>query len=97
MINISESFDLEHNQDQIKLFEEPTGGKSGEFFFFSSDNRLILKTITSNELMTLLSRLPHYADYVLNNRMTMLSIVYGIYSFHRKEVILYLYLLAINR
>lgn len=28
---------------------EGQGGRSGEFFFFSHDNRYVLKTITQNE------------------------------------------------
>ena len=28
---------------------EGKGGKSGEFFFFSADNRYVLKTVTNEE------------------------------------------------
>ena len=46
MINIEKSLNLIDNYESIMNIIGPDGGKSGEFFFFSYDNKLILKTIT---------------------------------------------------
>ena len=34
-------------------FMNPDGGKSGEFFFFTGDNRLIIKTMNDDEFKTI--------------------------------------------
>lgn len=49
-ININDAFKVVKNKNGILNFSQPTGGKSGEFFFFSSCNRLIIKTLTKHEL-----------------------------------------------
>lgn len=35
------------NEQQIKKLVQSDGGKSGQFFFFTFDNKVILKTLTS--------------------------------------------------
>ena len=46
------------NIQQLKKFTNPEGGKSGEFFFFTNDDRLILKTMSQYEFDALIYRLP---------------------------------------
>jgi hypothetical protein len=46
MIDLNNSLDPHDNFEQIKKFKGPDGGKSGEFFFFTNDNRLIIKTLS---------------------------------------------------
>jgi 1-phosphatidylinositol-4-phosphate 5-kinase len=41
----------------MKKSSNPTGGKSGEFFFFTYDNRLLLKTMTYSEFFNFKIRL----------------------------------------
>lgn len=49
------------NFERIKKeFGGPDGGKSGEFFFFSTDNRLMIKTMNTDELLVFLDKLPSY-------------------------------------
>lgn len=43
---MASSLDLSRNFNRILKSGINTGGKSGEFFFFSSDNKLIIKTIS---------------------------------------------------
>lgn len=45
MINLESSLCLLANKQRIQAFGGPDGGKSGEFFFFSWDNKIILKTM----------------------------------------------------
>lgn len=54
MVDIDYSLDLDKNVDKILEFNRgPSGGKSGEFFFFTHDKKIILKTMSSNELLAL--------------------------------------------
>jgi len=45
--DIHRSFDLEANYENMFKIVQAEGGKSGEFFFFTTDNRYILKTINN--------------------------------------------------
>lgn len=45
-LNVIESLNLEKNIDKIKGASKNDGGKSGQFFFYSSDNKVIIKTIS---------------------------------------------------
>lgn len=47
--DIAASLDILKNEEQIRKAGESGGGASGELFMFSSDKRLILKTITTEE------------------------------------------------
>ena len=47
--------------DQINKFKGPDGGKGGEFIFFSFDNKLIIKTMSDEELRALRTRLGTYS------------------------------------
>lgn len=81
VIDISSSLNLEKNLDRIKAAGKNDGGKSGQFFFFSSDNRVMLKTITATELKILISKLHKYFMYMQTNKDTMIAKIYGIYTF----------------
>ena len=85
MIDPVESLDPQKNQNKLVSFKNPDGGKSGEFFFFSEDNRLILKTLSDDELLALLKRLPSYLHHV-TSQPSMISFIYGVFSFERLDV-----------
>ena len=53
MIDPMQSLDPLLNEERLKIFKNPDGGKSGEFFFFSYDYKLILKTLSDEELNSL--------------------------------------------
>jgi hypothetical protein len=56
-------------------------GKSGSFFFFTHDNKFLIKTLTNNELETLLEGfIENYYDHLNLNRQTLLAKIYGIYT-----------------
>jgi 1-phosphatidylinositol-4-phosphate 5-kinase len=56
-------------------------GKSGSFFFFSHDNKFIIKTITNNELNTMLGNfIKNYHEHVINYPDSILARIYGLYS-----------------
>jgi 1-phosphatidylinositol-4-phosphate 5-kinase len=80
------SLDLSKNFSRILKAGINGGGKSGEFFFFSSDNRLIIKTITAGEVKILLRLLPSLTKYFEENRDTIITKTYGLFSFQRTGV-----------
>ena len=47
--SIFQSFELYNNTRKMFDLVEGQGGRSGEFFFFSNDNKYVLKTITPDE------------------------------------------------
>jgi hypothetical protein len=56
-------------------------GKSGSFFFFSYDSKLILKTLTPGEKSTLLKKvLREYINHVMVNSSTILVRFFGVYT-----------------
>lgn len=59
----------------------PDGGKSGEFFFFSYDNMLVLKTIGDEELRSIRKRLMTYGNYLYNHPESLIARIYGVYTF----------------
>ena len=56
----------ERNREQVFHAGEGSG-KSGSFFFFSHDKRFIIKTITKDELDTLLVILEDYIEHFKKN------------------------------
>ncbi|CAD8065191.1 unnamed protein product [Paramecium primaurelia] len=84
-IDIEDSFDVYKNLVKIEQFTGPDGGKSGEFFFFSHNNQLILKTMRQSEVSTYKKRLLNFAIYQANNPSSLLNKIYGMYTFERSE------------
>lgn len=85
--NILESLDLMQNKDQ--LFKAGRGaGASGQFFFFSRDNKFIIKTVTSNEKNLLLRMLDPMIDYIRKvNNQTLMARVFGLYTIYSREFV----------
>lgn len=65
MVNPYESLDPVANHSKIQSFRGPDGGKSGEFFFFTDDNKLIIKTLSDAELRAFKLRIGAYFAHVL--------------------------------
>lgn len=56
-------------------------GKSGSFFFFSHDRKFIIKTITNNELQTMLGNfMKNYYEHTTTYPESLLARIYGLYS-----------------
>ena len=56
-------------------------GKSGSFFFFSSDKRLLIKTVKNDEIEVLKRLVPEYYDHVIySTPNSLLSRIYGFYE-----------------
>lgn len=82
MADVSKSFDLASNVEAIqKKFGGPEGGKSGEFFYFAQDRKMIIKTMSDAELGVFKLKLKDYVHHLVLNEDSMIVKIYGIYSF----------------
>jgi hypothetical protein len=56
-------------------------GASGSFFFFSHDGKFIIKTMSNGEVDLLCKKLlPGYLDHLLNNPMSLLARIFGVFT-----------------
>jgi len=68
------------NKEQMNKIRE-SEGKSGSFFFFSHDGRFLIKTISNNELNTMIGKfMESYFEYMNNTPDSLIARVYGIYT-----------------
>lgn len=65
------------------------GGSSDAFFFYSGDERFMVKTCTATEFFTLLQILKDYAEYVCTHRNTFLVRLIGAHCLHLYENVFY--------
>ena len=56
-------------------------GQSGSFFFFSHDNRFLIKTLRGKEKKNLLCMLDDYIDHIKQtDNKSLLARIYGVFS-----------------
>lgn len=65
------------------LYEMSSSGRSGSFFYSSTDNRFILKTIPHAESQTLRHILPSYFQHICTNPNTLLTRFCGLHALVR--------------
>ena len=74
------ALNLEMNRNMVFKAGEGAGA-SGSFFFFSYDSRFLIKTMTSAEKKTLLSKLPQFIKhFTLSENKTFIAKIYGVYT-----------------
>ena len=66
------------------LSELVSPGKSGQFFYFTHDMKLMLKTITRQELALLRSLLPHYLEHVERHPRTLLPKLCALHTIRQR-------------
>lgn len=63
-------------------------GKSGSFFFFSYDNKFIIKTMNTGELETFKAMFEDYFLYLTEtNKNSMLARIYGIFTVYLEDLV----------
>jgi hypothetical protein len=74
------SLSLERNRNMV--FKAGEGaGQSGSFFFFSHDNRFLIKTLRGSEKQTMLDILDDYIDHIrATSNKSLLARIYGIFT-----------------
>ena len=77
---ILQSLSLTHNRNMIFKAGEGAGA-SGSFFFFSHDEKLLIKTLRGKEKGILLGMLDDYVKHVKQmGNMSLLARIYGLYT-----------------
>lgn len=77
--NFYQSLSPKFNRDMI--FKAGEGaGRSGSFFFFSHDQKFVVKTMTEGELALLKKMTPGYAQYMRDFPDSLLSKILGIFT-----------------
>ena len=72
---------LEVNLNRNQVFKSGQGaGKSGSFFFYSFDNKFLIKTISQSEKDLFLAMLGDYIDHISTNPRSILARIYGMYT-----------------
>ena len=76
---IEKSLSPEANHEQV--FKAGEGaGRSGSFFFFSHDNKYIIKTCSKEELKLFLKMLPDLAEHYKNNPNSLIAKTFGAFT-----------------
>lgn len=76
---IERSLSPDANRNQV--FQAGEGaGRSGSFFFFSHDNKFIIKTISKGELNTFLEMLPQLAEHYRRNPDSLIVKTFGAFT-----------------
>lgn len=76
---LSKSLDPDHNRENIFKAGE-SQGKSGSFFFFSTDRQFIIKTMTDSDFNAFMRIIKSYFQRVTSQPKSLLARIYGIYT-----------------
>jgi len=79
------SLDLAKNYEQLKIAGKAASGKGGEFFFFSEDNKFVVKTISDKELKVLLNILERYERHFQIYPNSLIARIFGAFTFGSSE------------
>jgi len=82
--SIKKSLHPDNNKKSVFKAGE-SQGKSGSFFFFSQDEKFIIKTMTDSDFKAFMDLFRSYVRHVCRNRKSLLARVYGIYSIQMGE------------
>jgi 1-phosphatidylinositol-4-phosphate 5-kinase len=75
-----QSLDILSNKEKVFMAGEGAG-RSGSFFFFSNDNKLIIKTMRGSEKKVFLEMLEYYIAHIdSTENKSLLARIYGIYT-----------------
>jgi len=69
----------------LKTTGHGDGGKGGEFFYKSFDNKLIIKTINEKELKVFKDILKDYSNHMRKYPNSLIARIYGVYKFNFKK------------
>jgi len=78
--DVIDSLSLETNRNMV--FQAGEGaGASGSFFFFSHDNRFLIKTLRGKEKKNILNMLDDYIKHLrLTDNKSLLARIYGVFT-----------------
>jgi len=82
--SIKKSLHPDNNKKSVFKAGE-SQGKSGSFFFFSEDEKFIIKTMTDSDFNAFMRLFRSYVRHICRNRKSLLARIYGIYSIQMGE------------
>lgn len=80
-IDLNTSLSIDSNLEQIKNSSKADGGRGGQFFFFSFDNQIILKSLSGDDFKCMTKIIKPYYEYMVKNRNSLITKIYGVYQF----------------
>lgn len=84
--DLLDSLHLNQNIEAIKgATGAADGGRSGEFFMFLSDNRLVIKTIHEEDHASLLRALESLSHHYETNPNSLIAKIYGLFTFEKEN------------
>lgn len=86
IIDFGYSLDFQLNQEAIKKAGENKGGSSGEIFLFSHDNRLLIKTMTREDLKFFTEFMFDYSQYIKSNPASLIGRIFGVFEFKFEQM-----------
>jgi hypothetical protein len=85
LANFHASLNPKYNRECV--FKAGEGaGRSGSFFFFSHDNKFIIKTMTDGEFAMYLKRLPAFGEHYKANKHSLLAKILGVYTVNTEHI-----------
>lgn len=81
------------------MLTENSSGKSGSFFFHTSDGKYMIKTIKEKEFNVLRKTLAHYYEHILANPNTLLTRYYGLHKlkcYKKNETLFNIHIVVMN-
>ena len=79
--DIKNSFDIEHNFELNISNTSELFGRSGATFFFTRDNKYVLKSISQGNALTFIHNFPKFFTYILaNNENSLMVRIFGLYK-----------------
>jgi 1-phosphatidylinositol-4-phosphate 5-kinase len=66
--------------DLTALNEKCSTGKSGSFFYLTTDNKIFLKTIPKHEFILFTQIMKNYYEHMINNTNSLIVRIYGLYK-----------------
>jgi hypothetical protein len=83
----------------ILMLSENSSGKSGSFFFHTSDGKYMIKTIKPSEFNSLRMQLPFYYQHIQENPKTLLTRYFGLHEikcYNDTKLIYDIYIVVMN-
>ena len=84
-IDVLTSLNFERNAEQILAAGSSEAGNTGEFFFYSEDRKLVIKTVPEKQIKTLVSILEGYENHFQEYPNSLIAKIYGAFTYESTE------------
>ena len=80
-VYLKSSLNPENDKNVLNIFKAGEGmGKSGSFFFFSHDDRFLIKTMTNDDFNAFMKFFKYYFEHVNEFPNSLIARIYGVYQ-----------------